>query len=68
MFKDYSQPKIKGHLRIHEEETGKVLLDVHNDIHPENFSIALANSLSNNGGYITQLVFGNGGVRVNASN
>lgn len=68
MFKDYDQPKIKGHLRIHEEETGKVLLDVHNDIHPENFSIALANSLSNNGGYITQLVFGNGGVRVNASN
>ena len=68
MFKDYSQPKIKGHLRIHEEETGKVLLDVHNDIHPENFSIALANSLSNNGGYITQLVFGNGGIRVNASN
>lgn len=68
MFKDYGQPKIKGHLRIHEEETGKVLLDVHNDIHPENFSIALANSLSNNGGYITQLVFGNGGVRVNASN
>ena len=42
MFKDYGQPKIKGHLRIHEEETGKVLLDVHNDIHPENFSIALA--------------------------
>ena len=68
MFKDYGQQKIKGHLRIHEEETGKVLLDVHNDIHPENFSIALANSLSNNGGYITQLVFGNGGVRVNASN
>lgn len=68
LFNDYSHSKIKGHLRIYEEETEKVLFDKHNDIHPENFSIALANSLANNGGYIQELAFGNGGVRVNASN
>lgn len=68
LFNEYSNSKIKGHLRIYEEESQKVLFDKHNDIHPENFSMALANSLSNNSGFIQELAFGNGGVRVNASN
>ena len=68
MFQDLSKSKITGHLRIYEEDSKKILLDRHNDIHPENISIAIANSLSNNGGFIQELVFGNGGVRVNASN
>jgi len=60
--------KIKGHLRIWEKETGKVLLDHHNAIHPENMSLALAQSLAHGKGFIREMVFGNGGVRVNASN
>ena len=68
MFLDLSKEKVKGHLRIYEKETGKVLLDKHNAIHPENFSLALADSLSNNNGFIREMCFGNGGVRVNASN
>lgn len=67
MFKDLSKPNINGHLRIYEEESKKLLLDKHNDIHPENFSIALANAISNNGNFIKELALGNGGVRVNAS-
>lgn len=68
MLKDFSQSKIKGHLRIYEQETGKVVLDKHNDIHPENFSLAIANSMAHGDGYINELCFGSGGVRVNASN
>ena len=68
MLLDLSKQKITGHLRIFEEETGNVLLDRHNAIHPENFSIAIADALSNNNGFIKEMVFGNGGVRVNSSN
>ena len=55
-------------MRIWEKETGKVLLDHHNAIHPENMSLALAQSLAHGKGFIREMVFGNGGVRVNASN
>ena len=69
LFNECGKSMIKGHLRIYEEESQKVLLDRHNDIHPENFSLALANSLSNNNnGFITEMVFGSNGVKVNASN
>jgi hypothetical protein len=68
LLKDDGMVSVKGHLRIYEQETDKVLLDTHNDINPENLSLALANSLSNNGSFIQEIVFGNGGVRVNASN
>lgn len=69
MLLDNINYKVTGHLRIHEKETGKVLLDHHNAIHPENISIALAKSLAHDTrGAIRELVFGNGGVRVNASN
>ena len=68
MFYELMKPTITGHLRIYEEESGKVLLDHHNAIHPENFSLAIGNSLANNGGTIKELALGSGGVRVNASN
>lgn len=68
MFDEIVKFKATGHLRIWEEETGKVLLDHHNAIHPENISIALAESLAHENGFIKEMVFGNGGVRVNASN
>ena len=68
MFSDIVKYKATGHLRIWEKETGKVLLDHHNAIHPENMSLAIAQSLSHGKGFIREMVFGNGGVRVNASN
>ena len=68
MFSDIVKYKATGHLRIWEKETGKVLLDHHNAIHPENMSLAIAQSLSHGKGFIKEMVFGNGGVRVNASN
>lgn len=67
-FNEQNKTKITGHLRIYEQETGKILLDKHNAIHPENMSLAIADSLSNNNGFIYEMCFGNGGVRVNASN
>ena len=68
LFTEQLSPKIEGHIRIYEEESGKVLLDKHNAIHPENFSIAIGNALAHNGGIIKELAMGSGGVRVNASN
>jgi hypothetical protein len=67
MRNDFANIDVKGHLTITEKETSNVLLSQHNDIHPENFSLALAYSISNNGNYIKELALGNGGVRVNAS-
>lgn len=68
MLSDIVNYKVTGHLRIWEKDSGKVLLDHHNAIHPENMSIALAESLAHGKGFIREMVFGNGGVRVNASN
>lgn len=67
MLKDCVMPKIQGYLKIYEQETNKTLFERHNDIHPENFSFCLANAISNNDEHISELVLGNGGVRVNAS-
>jgi len=56
--------RIQGHIKIHDPETKEVFVDKRNAIHYENFSIALANSISNNGGFISEMAFGNGGSRV----
>jgi len=57
--------KIQGHIRIHNPQTGEVLVDKPNAIHYENISIALAQSLSDrNLGYIYSMAFGNGGSSV----
>jgi hypothetical protein len=63
-----AKSSIKGFVRIYEKETGKVLFNRHNDIHYENMSIALAQSLANKKGWIKEIVFGNGGVKLNAAN
>ena len=65
--KEEAKSTIKGFMRIYEKETGKVLFNRHNDIHYENFSLALAQSLSNKKGWIKEIVFGNGGAKLNAS-
>lgn len=56
---------IQGHIKIHDPETGEVLVNKKNAIHYENMSIALAQSLANDGiGPISEMSFGNGGTSV----
>ena len=56
--------RIQGHIKIFDPETKEVFVDKRNAIHYENFSIALDSSISNNGGFISEMAFGNGGSRV----
>jgi hypothetical protein len=56
---------IQGHIKIFDPQTGEVIIDKRNAIHYENFSIALAQAISNQGqGWIGEMAFGNGGSRV----
>jgi hypothetical protein len=56
---------VMGHIKIFDPTTNEVFIDKRNAIHHENFSKALANSISNQGrGTIAEMVFGNGGTRV----
>jgi len=56
---------VRGHLKIFDPQTTEVFLDKSNAIHYENFSLALARSISNQGyGMIADMAFGNGGTRV----
>ena len=56
---------IQGHIKIYDPVTKEVFINKRNAIHYENFSIALAQSISNqNEGTIGEMVFGNGGTRV----
>jgi hypothetical protein len=57
--------KIEGFVKIHDPNSGKILVDKKNAIHYENISIAMAQTLSNRDlGYIYQMAFGNGGSSV----
>ena len=56
---------VEGHIKIFDPVTKEVFINKRNAIHYENFSIALAQSISNqNEGTIGEMVFGNGGTRV----
>lgn len=56
---------IQGHIKIYDPVSKEVYIDKRNAIHYENFSIALAQSIANQGeGPIAEMVFGNGGTRV----
>lgn len=55
----------EGHIKIFDPETGEVYRDQRNAIHYENMSVAMVNSLSNQGqGTIYEMVFGTGGTTV----
>lgn len=55
----------EGHIKIFDPETKEVFIDKRNAIHYENMSVAMVNSLSNQGkGTIYQMVFGTGGTVV----
>lgn len=56
---------VEGFLKIHDPTTGEIFVDRKNAIHFENFAVALAQSISNQGfGAIAEMSFGNGGTRV----
>jgi hypothetical protein len=62
---EFGGVNIRGHIKIFDPETQEVFIDKPNAIHHENFSKALANSISNQGtGIISEMVFGNGGTRI----
>jgi hypothetical protein len=56
---------VRGHIKIYNPESGEVFIDKPNAINYENFSISMAQSISNQGiGMIEGIAFGNGGTRV----
>jgi len=59
---------LQGHIKIFDPVSKEVFVDKRNAIHYENFSIALAKSISNQGeGTIAEMVFGNGGTLVDST-
>lgn len=63
--KDYSGLHIEGHIKIWYPDTGEVAVSKRNAIHYENISIALAESIADEGqGFIQEMVFGNGGTTI----
>ena len=63
--KDLTGIHIEGHIKIWYPETGEVAVNKRNAIHYENMSIALADSIANQGqGFINTMAFGNGGTSV----
>jgi hypothetical protein len=57
--------KSEGFVKIHDPNTGEVLVDKKNAIHYENISLAMAQTLADrNIGYIYEMAFGNGGSSV----
>lgn len=61
---DCGSVRVTGHIHIHDPVEKITYVNKRNAIHYENFSIALAGSISNNGGFISEMAFGNGGSRV----
>jgi hypothetical protein len=56
---------LQGHIKIFDPETKEVFVNKRNAIHYENFSLALVNSIGNQGyGWVSKMAFGNGGSRV----
>ena len=56
---------VEGHIKIFDPETGEIFQDKRNAIHYENMSVAMVNSLSNQGyGTVYQMIFGTGGTTV----
>jgi hypothetical protein len=56
---------LQGHIKIFDPKTNEVFVNKRNAIHYENFSLALVNSIGNQGyGWVSKMAFGNGGSRV----
>ena len=64
-IKENSGVLVQGHIKIHDPESGAVFVNKRNAIHYVNMSIALAESVANQGqGFISSMAFGNGGTSV----
>lgn len=62
---EFSGFHFQGHIKIYDPESNEIFIDKRNAIHYENMSIAMVNSLSNQGqGTIYEMVFGSGGTTV----
>ena len=62
---DRSAVSVQGYLKIYDPKTKEIFVDKRNAIHYENFAIALARGVSNQGyGFVSEMAFGNGGTRV----
>jgi len=60
--------QVTGHILIKDVQTQEILVDTHNAINWENFSLSLANTLANEPrGWIQYMVFGNGGATVSGT-
>jgi hypothetical protein len=56
---------VEGHIKIFDPSNGEVFIDKRNAIHYENISVAMAQTLANQGqGWIYQMALGNGGTVV----
>lgn len=56
---------LSGHIKIFDPQSGEIFVNKRNAIHYENFSYALAQSVSNaQQGWIHEMAFGNGGTSV----
>jgi len=51
--KDHSGLHIEGHIKIWHPDTGEIVVNKRNAIHYENISIALAESIANEGQHVT---------------
>ena len=64
-FKEQNGVLLQGHIKIHDPDSGEIFVNKRNAIHYENMSLALADSLANQGeGFVNSMVFGNGGTSV----
>ena len=64
-IKDLNGIHVEGHIKISDPSTGEIIVNQRNAIHYENMSIALAESLANQGqGFVYSMSFGNGGTSV----
>lgn len=63
--KDLSGIHVEGHIKIWYPETGEIAINKRNAIHYENMSIALAQSIADQGqGFINSIALGNGGTNI----
>jgi hypothetical protein len=68
MNKDKIETRCFGHVKATDVDTGEVILDAFNALHPENLSEALCLSLANRGyGHIHTMVFGNGASTISGT-
>jgi len=64
-FKDLNGIHVEGHIKISDPTSGEIYVNKRNAIHYENMSLALAESLANQGyGFVYEMSFGNGGTSV----